>query len=311
VSHWLDDAARGLSEGRYSRRHVIKRGSAVAAGALVGSLAGPGRAFAQARPCDSGGQCPSGECCSGLCCFSDELCCIDECRSKEYFHRCGEKCCSVYHKCCPGGHCCLKDRECCVGRAGHDCCREDELCCNGDCRPKEYFHRCGDTCCSVYDECCHSGTLAYCAPKGHCCGKGKHRVKCGSGKHLCCPEGEYCCGGKCCKPEDCQNGVCTGGGSKSTCVENCPPGAKCCPGSCTNPTDGTTVCCQPTPTSPNGIVGACSAQYGQTGSGCQGGAFGCICADGSFCPYPDQHCCYESGCCPPGQSCNLFTHVCF
>jgi hypothetical protein len=89
----------------------------------------------------------------------------------------------------------------------------------------------------------------------------------------------------------------------------------CCPGDCTNTTVGTsgyfnTVCCQPTPSSPNGVQGGCNQQYGQTGSGCRSGVLGCICADGSFCPNPQQ-CCYESGCCGPGQSCNLFSHVCF
>src|SRR5581483_7060840 len=47
VSHWFDDAARGLSEGRVTRRAVLRRGGAVAAGTLVGSLTLPGWTFAQ------------------------------------------------------------------------------------------------------------------------------------------------------------------------------------------------------------------------------------------------------------------------
>lgn len=38
VSHWLDEAAHGLSEGRYSRRQVLRRGGAAAGGALLGPL---------------------------------------------------------------------------------------------------------------------------------------------------------------------------------------------------------------------------------------------------------------------------------
>ena len=35
MSHWLDDAARGMTEGRYSRRGVLARGGRVAIGAAL------------------------------------------------------------------------------------------------------------------------------------------------------------------------------------------------------------------------------------------------------------------------------------
>ena len=41
MSHWLDDAARGLAEGRYSRRRVLRRAGGVAVGVLLGSVGVP------------------------------------------------------------------------------------------------------------------------------------------------------------------------------------------------------------------------------------------------------------------------------
>ncbi len=282
MSHWLDDAARGLSEGTFTRRAVLRRGGAVAAGTLVGSLTLPGRTFAQALPCASNQNCPTGaECCKGRCCASAELCCDGACVPRAANDRCGDTCCNhdAGERCCDG-RCCRG--HCCDGR----CCGEHELCCGGpgirNCLAIQHTKRCdthccgdaqsccGEDCCFRTEQCCHSGKLAYCAPKGHCCGKGKHRVACGSGKHLCCPEDEHCCGGKCCKPENCRDGVC--GGPKCLCT---PPLECCGPNTCISPPPHGAGCCIGGVT-PGFLDGSTCCDSSKYNCGCPGGGC-CIC----------------------------------
>jgi hypothetical protein len=283
VSHWFDDAARGLSEGRVTRRAVLRRGGAVAGGALLASVTRPlgvvTRASAAPRPSvpcpDVNARCSAPDvCCGGKqCCNSTtEFCCGGSCIRR----RPGVGCCHdrTYdpgvEKCCPQGvgHACFKDEECC---GTSECCKKGQQCCN-------------------------SGKLRYCAPTGHCCPKGQHRVTCGTGKVLCCPEGEFCCGGQCCKTGECHDGKCGG---------KCPPGQQMCFGKCGCPSDakccdkgdcvgatGQFVCCAVTTGSFVRAGNAC----------CVGGKPGQLC--GGVCCL--QNCCGPTGfevCCAPGQGC--------
>jgi hypothetical protein len=206
-------------------------------------------------------------CCGGKRCDkATHFCCEGECLERS--GRIG--CCHdrLYDRftqiCCPqagrGGHKCNKGEECCGKSA---CCRRGEACCGNS------------ACCKKGEQCCNSGRLRYCAPKGRCCPKGQHRVTCGTGKHLCCPEDEYCCGGKCCKTGDCHNGVCKRGcGPFGT----CPNGQACCGEGGPNEhcyDYATTQCCAPYCGDP-GAPAPC-------GSPTLANPF--------------------AGCCPPGQCC--------
>jgi hypothetical protein len=71
LSHWLDDAARGLSEGRYNRRQVLRRGGAVAAGTLAASVTGPLAALTRATAAAAGVPCPD----FNSPCLSPDTCC--------------------------------------------------------------------------------------------------------------------------------------------------------------------------------------------------------------------------------------------
>jgi hypothetical protein len=146
VSHWLDDAARGLAEGTFTRRAVLRRSGTVAGGALLASVTGPLAAF---TPAARAAGCPN------LPCQPPDVCCG------------GNTCCnSNTHTCCEG--LCLEDG----GPVG--------------CRAGRAYARSAVTseCCKKGEQCCNSGKLSYCAPKGRCCPKGQHRVTCGTGKHL-------------------------------------------------------------------------------------------------------------------------------
>jgi hypothetical protein len=286
VSHWFDDAARGLSEGRVTRRAVLRRGGAVAGGALLASVTGPLGLMTHANAATASGvPCPGSDaaclapdvCCGGKhCCNSTmQFCCGGSCIPR----RPGTGCChdSTYdpseEKCCPQGS----------GPLGHACFKNEECCGTSEC-------------CKKGEQCCNSGKLRYCAPKGHCCPKGQHRVTCGAGKGLCCPEGEFCCGGQCCKTGDCHEGKCGG---------KCPPGQQMCFGKCGCPSDakccdkgdcagatGQFVCC-----------GVTTGAFVRAGNACcVGGKPGQLCA-GVCCL---QNCCGQPGfevCCAPGQGC--------
>jgi hypothetical protein len=293
MGHWFDDAARGLAAGTHSRRDVVRIGGKAAGGALLATLSTPIGALAAGRH-----KCPHGHSCG-----SDELCCEHDCCDKRTEQCCDGRCVAKERTCCrhfkdsKGKVCrrherCCKDAEQCYDPDEKECCASG-LCPRGEC--------CGDE-----GDCCEH---KYCCDDEVCCSEEK--PTCCHGK--CCASGEVCCGGECCNKLDCVGDICEGSNS-SSCIESCPPNTKCCAGDCTNTTlapNGyyNTICCESTPSSPSGSTVSCNQTMGGTGSGCQGGTGGCICADGSFCP-ATQQCCYESGCCPPGQSCGIFTHAC-
>ena len=264
MSHWLDDAARGLSEGRYSRRQVLKRGGVAAGGALLGSMTGPLGSLVvpavatgavicsgQRRPCKTGEQCCPGFDLEDICYDpSIDQCCVEDGVKKGICSRrkecCGHHCCEPDTQTCCGGGCADKVEElvCCRKNANDpgERCYEDvgedgqavEKCCHstGTCYDPRDQVCCGSGLCDKRkEECCHSGSQSYCAPKGECCPKGEHRISCGDyetpSRDICCPEDEYCCGGVCCHPLDCGGDVC--------CFENehrvtCADGKHiCCP----------------------------------------------------------------------------------
>jgi hypothetical protein len=300
MAHWLDEAAAGLSEGRYNRRQILRRSGAAAGGALLASVTWPITARAAGVPCpdfDSP-------------CFSPDICCGDTCLKPSSHLGCCHG--STYdpreEKCCPHGkQACFNDETCC----GQDrCCAHNEICCGDTCfKPSSHLGCCHD---STYDpreeKCCPHGKQACfndetCCGQRECCSKGHHCVTCGSGKKLCCPDGEYCCNGVCCKPKDCKHGVCVGGNCGGS---RCPPGQACC-----NPRVGSCVtlapagdwhlgnydgapnenvfCC------PGGSGGTCGNNPGESHPACQGGNFGCVCSSGTFCPVGG--CCDIFGAC--------------
>ncbi len=282
MSHWLDDDARGLSDGRYNCRQVLRRGSLVAGGALLASVTTPIENVVRATS-RTGVPCPD----FNSPCLSPNTCCG------------GDKCCdNATEFCCGGG--CIKRHPwvaCCHGAGTYD--PKIEKCCPN---PSGQFHACDKSekccgtrdCCNKSEQCCHSGKLAYCAPKGHCCPKGQHRVACGTGKRLCCPDDENCCGGTCCKTGQCHNGKC----NKSACSPSnphgtCPSGQTCCGGYCcltANCSDG--QCFEP-----------CGPSCGRPGAlaPCGGGANydGC-CGEGECCTanYAENGVPISNICCP-------------
>lgn len=275
MSHWLDHTARGLAEGRFSRRQVLVRGGAVATAALLANVIRPSTGFADPVECETDSDCPrpfpekrvygllqrisvsddypdKPVCCDGVCLTTDEHCC----RKGAMETRCknDERCClhptdSILY-CLPdhftqcGDDCCQSYELCCL-RDGSSLCIDENFVtrCGLDCCNKDE-HCCGDRCCDSSQQCCHSGDLAYCGPigGGQCCPEGQHLATCGSGKDLCCPEEEYCCSSYlrpstavCCKPEDCHLGECM---KRQPGCNPKVPGFKNCPDSgacCVNP----------------------------------------------------------------------------
>lgn len=290
MSHWLDEAARGLSEGRYTRRQALRRATRVAGAGALARAVDPGLAIARVpgegcyesdhcyapnRCCGAYGTCynpDTHKCCPrGDACLKSLTCCGQHCCHPEK----NEECCghSVCYrrdseKCCPKGTKCDRDQKCC----GFDCCNEEkgEMCCHDfQCYlPAKYT-------------CCPDGTIV---PKGDlCCPKGL--VPCGQGEaatcchlsdcvdDLCCnisgssPLAELAsahCNGQCCKT----GYLCCGAGSSATC---------CATANCNNGVCG----------SPCGSAGVC----GSSQVCCPGGAGACC--------FPDQVCCPGTyGCFP-------------
>ena len=283
MSHWLDDAARGLADGRYSRRQVLRRGGTVAGSLVMASVSGslgglvlPAVASGAVTCAGRHAPCKAGErCCVGV--DVEEVCyhpSIDQCceengvkkgvcsRKKEC---CGHECCDPDNETCCGGRCVSKSSDvvCCrkdahdPGEACHEGESEDglpvEKCCHFSGTgydPRE------QVCCgsgvgeTKSEECCQSGRLSYCAPKGQCCPKGEHRVTCSGDftTDMCCPEDEYCCGGTCCRPQDCHNGVCGTVACPDDPTHRCPSGKFCCflpgqSGDCCDYNNGNYACC--------------------------------------------------------------------
>jgi hypothetical protein len=203
MGHWLDQAARELASGRSSRRELIRRAGAVAGGAILASIRLPSPALAQNA---AGVPCPDFD----SPCFSPDVCCGESCITP-----------SAHLGCCHGQTYDPKLEKCC-SKAGADvhACFNDEQCCGAT------------ECCKHGEECCSSGKLAYCAKKGQCCPKGQHRVACGHGPSICCPENQYCCNGACATKEQCCGTTLCGKG------QHCCHGKQCCTGPCCK-----TSCC--------------------------------------------------------------------
>jgi hypothetical protein len=332
-NHWLDFAAKGLADGTHSRREILRRGAAIAAGGVLGSAATPLAALAATSKCTEL-TCPDGTCCEGRCLTGSLLgCCHDRIYSRLNKH------------CCPeapagGGHTCLDGLECC-GKA--ECCEKDEICCGtGQCIP----NKSGNIgCCNGFtynkreDRCCPEHAkdeVHFCAKDESCCGKAecckKDEICCGTGQCIpnksgnigccngftynkredqCClefPDGEAhfcakdetCCGEKACCGEDQE---CCGSGGKEHCVakgecNECPPGEVKCGGSCCPKgqcQNGTCLC--------GGFV-CSSPNHCCHGTQCCGG----VCCHESCCVFATDQCCSNNGgccgakdiCCPSG-----------
>jgi len=309
VSHWLDDAARGLSDGRFSRRQVLRRGGAVAVGTLAASVTGPMGALTSAASAGlrAGGQhkcrdghghtCQTGQTCCGIkhCCDSrSEQCCGGECISKALVcckpgavvaEGVGAFGCKRHDVCCD-----TESHAECYDPSSHQCCRS-----HGQVRIcKHYTEQCCEKACcdkKAGEKCCDGTT---------CCNKGKGETCC-NGK--CCDSAHMCCGGECCDLGDCFGTTCCnpvgnsahdGKRSVGCGGQCCAPGALCCSG----------TCCAAGDTCVNGLCtpGRCAPYCGQPG------------ASTAPCGSTND----ARGCCPTGQCCvNVFgpigqilTHQC-
>jgi hypothetical protein len=244
LSHWLDDAARGLSEGRFSRRQVLRRGGAVAGGALAASLTGsigPLAVLAREPTCKNVPCLPPERCCHDVFCYhpDHDRCCFSDgapYEGEEGPYKCPPskpKCCKHRKHCCPETHeCCGEEcyhpskEKCCHNANGvsNHVCKHSEGCCGGDCYDPRYQcctdddsvgKTCGSTCCRNY-------------PRHRCCGEGESATCCDVQAGLeCCGSGAAA---TCCKDDDCHNGKC----SSTACNPNisgttpCPTGYACC-----------------------------------------------------------------------------------
>jgi hypothetical protein len=179
LSGWLDDAARGLSEGRYNRRQVLQRGGKVAAATVVGvsrlSPESAGASQPHAKKCGRYDvKCSSGErCCGGVCCHPAQ-CHNDVCHNgcHKGSQRCDGECCHITTEttCAPKQGCVTcKGRtdgqdlicetspsyyECCAKCCGpeYGCCtNKNDICCDfpamGDYQPGGCCYGPTDTCC--------------------------------------------------------------------------------------------------------------------------------------------------------------------
>ena len=147
MSHWLDDAARGLADGRYSRRQVLRRGGTVAGSLVMASVSGslgglvlPAVASGAVTCAGRHAPCKAGErCCVGV--DVEEVC----------YHPSIDQCCEENGV---KKGVCSRKKECC----GHECCDPDnETCCGGRCVSKS-----SDVVCCRKDahdpgEACHEG----------------------------------------------------------------------------------------------------------------------------------------------------------
>jgi hypothetical protein len=136
-----------------------------------------------------------GKRCGKTCCHSHEVCVNGECRQCESLGG---------HSCLPAEKgatvCCAKGTTCCFNKTTTACCGPKQTChaqkgaatCSCDKGKK-----CGSDCCTAGETCCGGkeccGAGETCTGQG-CCPKG--RATCGSsdgtGRRVCCDEGEYC-----------------------------------------------------------------------------------------------------------------------
>ena len=267
MSHWLDVAAKGLAGGSYSRRDVLRRGGAIAAGSLIGSAAAPFSALAATPKCTET-TCPDGTCCEGRCLTDRDFGC---CHNRIYL-RLNKHCCPQ----APAGatHTCLDGEDCC---GKQECCQHNEICCGtGQCIPNKSgnigccngftYNKRVDHCCPEHDK----DEAHFCAKDESCCGKKdcckRDEICCGTGQCIpnkkgnigccngftynknvdqCCLEfpadeahfcakSETCCGEKACCGKDQE---CCGAGAQAQCMpkgqcNQCPSGQVMCGGIC-------------------------------------------------------------------------------
>ena len=342
MSHWLDDAARGLAEGSHSRREVLRRGGAVAAGALFGSVTGSLAAFtpvALAAGCTNFPCLPPEQCCHDRECWNpkSEQCCPDGHTCKKVGETCCKNdCCDNAHEHCCAGECISKSRKCCgpdPAADGKKCDRNQECCEFAD---RE--HRC------------------YSAETHYCCGAGaaaclKGQGCCGFIGAKCVETGQDCCDDdfiyekatqKCCrghgtgpsssgavidKDKRCCYGPYGAHGCKpdlECCGATCCPKGKCHNGRCTGGKCGTShcppnqVCCDPKQGScvtpyPKGsfCIGDCDGKPGKSVYCCPtGGSDACGTLQGEShpaCRGGQAGCvCSNGSFCPQSGCCDVF-----
>ena len=266
MSHWLDDAARGLADGTHSRREVLRRGGLVAAGGFLASVGRTGTALGAEGDCGGepynklfercceGGErphiCPKTDrCCGSRCCAPNAACC-DEHRC---YHPAKHKCCATHGfrgqrpwLCKPHQHCCgqyapgTDVSPGCFSPATNTCCQGRS---HGGIYPS-------------HSECCEG--VGY-DPATQCCVSGEVVAKCNGN---CCQPFQVCCNGRCCgQSEVCCAGQCV---ASSDCCSGqvCAEGEVCC---------GGTTCCAADECNPNGVCGPnCCSDFVGPGVCCPG-----------------------------------------
>ncbi len=337
MSHWLDDAARGLAQGTHSRREVLRRGGTVAAGAMFTSISAPIGALAAAAT--GGTRCPDGHHCGGntTCCKHDccdtatELCCGGGCKSAnpKTEHCCENKIFPKSVTCCrhpyrdEAGKLCGSHEECCDGDCCEHCCKWQKTkvskknasygqCCKEPtpkcCEGHAYCCKADEKCCGYTDPDGSKGT------GGSCCAKDVEC--CGPYNTICCDKGQTCCGkgtdsAACCNPTDCVNDLCCPNpfnfesdapdtsGSVGCNGQCCKPGDICCG------TGTTATCCNPSNCN-NGTCGTATCPSGSNAD-CPPGT----CTLGGD---PNRQCCFAYGdgtfgyCCSSNAQCSSYGH---
>jgi len=290
MSHWLDDAAQGLSEGRYSRRHILRRGAAIAGGAFVASVTGPLTLLTPAARANIGPleDCKTlcsdifDKCCDGLhvfapspyapgevgthCCSGPKDCCIYGCYEPRH------------EQCCGSGQVCEKNEHCCgIGDASEHCCKDKRQCCGITSKLKR--------CCKKGEWCVGSGQDQRCCPEP--------KTLCGTGADATCCDSLSCFDGICCpgsifgahEATVCNGQCCAAGGTCCAQTLCCVEGESCCQDASGNPTCCSSTCCS---------SGNFCCTAGQS------------CCDSGCC---DDACCEDgqggSACCTDGTTCTL------
>jgi len=247
VSHWLDDSAQGLADGRFSRRQVLNRGVVALAGALAASFmplrrrvlipavktCGDQHVPQNWKCCGSGGnqvgydprtheccdQRPAGDlngAANTVCSLDEGGCCGLQCE-KDVCTGSNMACCSDLEA--PVRSTCYDfETHTCCGN-GEACPREDGCCGYGPLGGPGAIS--SATCTSKYcktpgNKCCHSdksGDFCY-DPTTHFCCPYPNEHPCRKGQTCCDVDGccdtltEDCCGGKCVPKGTCRRPPC-------------------------------------------------------------------------------------------------------
>lgn len=348
MSHWLDETARGLARGTYSRRDVLRRGGAAAGGALVGSVAGPFHGLAFARAARR--RCKPDE--KELVCAGLHHGCqprSTECCGVRAYDPKTEHCCEDQHTGAAQEVACRKNQTCCKERDGNfTCCDKDEKCltCDGEdygCQPSD-MKCCGteamdpekDQCCTdsqghktkclKSQQCCGSLCLddyMYCcgetgcfnvdvccttASGKMCCGNGQVCLTCGSAYGACYDEGFACCGANVYNTSTQE--CCTSGD-----IAYVAPSGQCCANDqhLVGCGSGSSICC---PLDEYCCGGTCCASANCVNDTCQPPTCSSENCDGFCCQNPDNPndpgtCCNGSMCCQgdPSFGCDTSTSV--